>query len=129
MHVDQLLVVAVGQHNSPEGCDVADARSSAGTFDVGYVAPFWAVILTDRDNQQLVNMRPYQDEYTMIAPVAKCYNMNFMAGMKIHLTFLTNMRDIQAGELLVLPFDGGCPEVFPVPPSQSAGSSGYEPSD
>ena len=29
-HVDQLLVVAAGQHNRPERCDVADVESSGG---------------------------------------------------------------------------------------------------
>ena len=57
---------------------------TTGTSGVGYIAPFWAVMLTDRDNQQLVNMRPFQDEFTAIAPVVKCYNMPFGASMKIH---------------------------------------------
>ena len=55
--------------------------------------------------------------------------MNFSAAMKISMPFLTNNKDLQVGDLLVLPFDGGCEEVFSVPPSQSAASSGYEPID
>ena len=102
-------------------------EGSGGTSRVGYVAYFWAVMLTDRDNQQLVNMHPYQDEYQMPHPVAKCFSMNFSAAMKITLPFVTNNKDLQVGDLLVLPFDGDFDEIFWVPHSQSASSSGYEP--
>ena len=40
-------------------------------------------MLTDRDNQQLVNMIPYADEYAVPHPVAKCFTMTFSAAMKI----------------------------------------------
>jgi len=75
---------------------------TTGTSDVGYIAPFWAVMMTDRDNQDLVNMQPFQDQFQMMAPVVKMYEMPFNTGMEIDLTFLTNCRDIALGNLLVL---------------------------
>ena len=102
---------------------------TTGTSDVGYIAPFWAVMMTDRDNQDLVNMQPFQDQFQMMAPVVKMYEMPFNTGMKIDLTFLTNSRDIAVGELLVLPFDGGSRDVFSRPPPHLVGSSGYEPTE
>ena len=106
---------------------MTQSEGSGGTSRVGCVAPFWVVMLTDRDNQQLVNMHPYQDEYRAPHPVANCFNFKFSAAIKITLPFLTNNNDLQVGDLLVLPFDGGCDEIFSVPPSQSTSSSGYEP--
>ena len=103
---------------------VTQSEGSAGPSSVGYVAPFWAVMLTDRDNQHMVNMIPYTDEITVPRLVSKSYRLNFMSSMKANCTFLSNAKDLAAGDLLVLPYDGGCDEVFLDSPPQSAPSSG-----
>ena len=75
-------------------------------------------MLTDRDNQQLVDMIPYADEYAIPHPVAKCFTMTFSAAMKITMLSLTSNKNLQVGDILVLPFEGGCDEMFSVPPSR-----------
>ena len=55
------------------------------------------------------------------------FPMKFKVNMLVKMPFLTNKADLVRGELLVLPYDGGCEEIFSVPPSMSASSQGYEP--
>ena len=91
--------------------------SASGSVDFGYVSPFWAVMLTDRNNAKLVNMHPYVEEYKLPSPVADVFPMKFHVNIKITLPFLTNKESLVPGELLVLPFDGGCNQIFSAPPS------------
>ena len=84
-------------------------------------------MLTDRDNQQLVKMHPYTDEYNVPRPEAKRFNFKSSCSIEVTLPFLKNNKGLQAGDLLVLPFDGGCTEISSASPSQSASSSRYEP--
>ena len=66
---------------------MTQSEGSGGTSRVGYVAPFWAVMLTDRDNQQLVNMHPHTDEYKVPRPEVKCFNFKFSCSIKVTLHF------------------------------------------
>ena len=75
-----------------------------------------AVMLTDPDNQQLVNMHPYVEEFKLNHPVATCFPMKFKVTMSVKMPFLTNKSALTCGELLVLPYDGGADEIFSMPP-------------
>ena len=101
--------------------------NAEGIAHVGSVSPFWAVLLTDRDNQDLVNMMPHQEAYKLLHLVATLSSLKHPANMKVSVPFLTNSVDLVPGQLLVLPFDGGCDYIFSKPPSLRASSSGYEP--
>ena len=79
-------------------------------------------MLTDRDNQQLMNMHPYVEDFRLDHPTGEHFNMTSRVKMKIRLPFLTNKTALVPGELLVLPFKGGCNEIFSVPPFMSASS-------
>ena len=96
--------------------------SASGEKQFGYVSHFWAVMLTDRDNADLVNMHPYIDEYKLPAPIATHFPMPFNVKVAVTLPFLTNKKDLSPGELLMLPYDGGCNELMSVPPSLSRSS-------
>ena len=67
---------------------VTTSAASGGTSTVGYVAPFWAVMLTDRDNQDMVNMMPYTDEFDMSQPTPKYFPITFSCNLKVTLSFL-----------------------------------------
>ena len=89
----------------------------SGTKTVrGYIPPYWAVMLTDRDNASMVNMHPYIDKYKFPNPIAEVSEITCHVKLKVVLPFLVNNRDLVPGELLVLPFDGGCPEIMSTPP-------------
>ena len=90
--------------------------SAAGSVELGYVAPYWAVMLTDRDNQQLVNMHPYVEEFKLNNPTETYFTMKFKVTISVKMPFLTNKSELKCGELLVLPYDGGTAEIFTVPP-------------
>ena len=64
----------------------------------------------------MVNMIPYTDEHTLPHPVGKIYNVGFTFGLKVTHTFVTNSKELHAGDLLVLPYDGGTAQIFSVPP-------------
>ena len=53
---------------SPLGEKGLVKTSADGSVAFGYVAHFWSVMLTDRDNQQFVNMHPYVDEFKLPHP-------------------------------------------------------------
>ena len=58
------------------------------------------------------------EEYRVPNPVAKHHgDWKMLSGMFVFLPYLTNEKELQPGDLLVLPFDGGMPaircEVFP----------------
>ena len=89
-----------------------------GTVQVKHIAPYWTVMLADRDHAQMVNMIPYMEEYKFAYPVAKHYGeVKHASTMHLKLPFLTNKTDLVPGNLLVLPFDAGmseiCCETFP----------------
>ena len=48
---------------SPMGEKGLVKASADGGVEHGYVAPYWAVMLTDRDNQGIVNMHPYVETF------------------------------------------------------------------
>ena len=80
--------------------------------------PFWAVMLVGRDTTNMVNMVPYLEEYILPPVHAKLYgSVAAEAKVSLYMPYLTNRRDLKAGELLALPFDGGnasiCCEDFP----------------
>ena len=74
-------------------------------------------MLTGRDNGNLVNMHPYVEHYKMPSPVGTTFPLAFNVNMVVTLPFLSNRTALGPGELLMLPFDGGCAEIFSVPPS------------
>jgi len=89
----------------------------SGTKTVrSYISPYWAVMLTDRDNADMVNMHPYIDKYKFPTPTAEVAEIACHVKLKVQLPFLVNQRDLLPGELLVLPYDGGCPEIMSTPP-------------
>lgn len=74
---------------------------------------YWAVMLSGRDTQSMVNVRPYQERYSLLNPTSQHYGqVRITDHMFVKLPFLSNLRDIEPGELLVLPFDGGMPEII-----------------
>ena len=86
------------------------------TDDQVRVAPmpaFWAVMLGGRDSASMVNMLPCQEKYSLPNPVAANWGSSrLIDGMFVKLTFFSNSRDIEPGELLALPFDGGSGEMI-----------------
>ena len=62
---------------SPLGEKGLVKSSADGSVEFGYVPPFWAVMLTDRDDQQLVNMNPYQEEFRLNHPTPVMFAMKF----------------------------------------------------
>lgn len=90
--------------------------------ELHYYPPFWAVMLAGRDTSAKVNMSPYMEEYTTQPPRASDHGQ-IMHGacLKLQIPFLANTRDLEPGELLVLPFDGGLPQLIceAFPPMQS----------
>ena len=53
------------------------AAAGDGTSSVGYLAPFWAVMLTDRDNQDMINMIPYDIEFKVPHPEASLVSLSY----------------------------------------------------
>ena len=78
-----------------------------------HLSPFWTVMLVGRDASQMVNMAPYMEEYSIPHAVAK-HNGVLTPGswLSAEIPFLSNTRDLVAGELLALPFDGGHKSIF-----------------
>ena len=78
-----------------------------------HIPPFWAVMLAGRDTLHMINMIAYVEEYQWQAPLCKLYGL-VQTGhtLKLKLPFLTNTRDLDVGELLVLPFDGGIDSIW-----------------
>ena len=91
--------------------------SASGSKECGYVAPFWAVMLTGRDQGHAVNMHPYIENYKLPSPIANTFPLVFNVNLVVTLPFLSNRTALRPGELLMLPYDGGCVEIFSVPPS------------
>ena len=86
-----------------------------------HVSPYWFVMLASRDTTELVNMTAHVEEYKCMAPKATIFGeLKFGSSMGVSLAFLTNEKDLAEGDLLVLPFDAGLPQIccesFPPPP-------------
>ena len=114
---------------SPLGEKGLAKTSPDGSVDMQYIAPYWAVLATDRDRSELVNMIPYADSLKVREPLHDTFQLNYQASMVIKMTFLTNKSDIEAGRLLVMPFDGGCDQIFSTPPTACVGSIWHQASD
>ena len=78
-----------------------------------HFSPFWAVMLVGRDAGPMVNMAPYMEEYAIPHAVAKHHGVLTPGSwLSVDMPFLSNTRDLEAGELLALPFDGGHMSIF-----------------
>ena len=93
--------------------------------ELTHISPFWAVMLADRDTSGMVNMNPNIETYQVQHAVAKDFgDVKMNSTVTVRMPFLTNMHDLNAGDLLVLPFDGGhtdiCCKSFDKPPAQKA---------
>ena len=88
----------------------------SGRKDCGYVAPFWAVMLTGRNDGQ-ANMYPISEHYKLPCPTASTSHIAYKSNLAMTVTFLANKTALSKGELLMLPYDGGCAEICSVPPS------------
>ena len=87
-----------------------------------HFSPFWAVMLVGRDTTQMVNMAPYMEEYVIPHAVAKNYGVLTLGSrLSVDMPFLTNTRDLNAGELLALPYDAGHKSIFctKIPPPKA----------
>ena len=60
-------------------------------------------------------MHPYCGEYIKPCPIGKRYPL-FNSKIPVAMPFLTNSRALIAGELLVLPYDGGSTQICSLPP-------------
>ena len=77
-----------------------------------HMSPYWFVMLASRDTTELVNMCAYVEEYECMKPVPKLYgDLKFGSSMHVSLAFLTNEKELAKGDLLVLPFDAGLPQI------------------
>ena len=96
-----------------------------GVRTTGYVGPFWAVMLADRDSGDLVNMHSYVDTFKFPVPIAEMVPVNAYVKLTVRMPFLVNQYDLDVGDLLVLPFDGGCSAIKSKPPTlkSESGSS------
>ena len=48
--------------------------------------------------------------------IANIAEVNSYVKLTAHIPFFVKQKDLHPGELLVLPFDGGCPEIKSKPP-------------
>ena len=92
--------------------------------EVHGIPAFWAAMLAGRDTKAMVNMDVFMEEYHIPSPVMKTSTaFALVEQFWVKLPFFTNSRELQAGELLVLPFDGGLADVicenFPPSPAIS----------
>ena len=88
------------------------------------IPAFWAAMLAGRDTKAMVNMDVFMEEYHIPTPVMKnSTTFAMVEQLWVKLPFLTNSRELQKGELLVLPFDGGLTDIicenFPPSPAIS----------
>ena len=101
--------------------DLISKESSQPTQDgsinckIEAVAPYCGLMLAGRSSRDLVNMKPMTQVFMLPQPLLPNYNMRvagFVFTLKLQLTYLTNTKQVQAGDLLVLPFDGGCDDII-----------------
>jgi hypothetical protein len=78
-----------------------------------HFSPFWAVMLVGRDTTDMVNMAPYMEEYAIPHATARQWGvLKVGSRVSVSIPFLSNTRDLNAGELLALPYDGGLTSIF-----------------
>ena len=76
------------------------------------VAPFWAVMFCTGDTTGMVNMKPLMEEYRLNNATPLHHGqMVITQKLKYSLPLMTNTIDLNEGDLLVMPFDGGLPEI------------------
>ena len=75
--------------------------------------------MTGRNDGQ-ANMYPFSEHYKLPCPTASTFPILFNVNLVVTLPFLANRTALSAGELLMLPYDGGCVEIYSVPPSLAA---------
>ena len=86
-----------------------------------HFSPFWAVMLVGRDTTDMVNMAPYMEEYAIPHATARQWGvLKVGSRVSVSIPFLSNTRDLNAGELLALPYDGGLKSIFcaKIPPAK-----------
>ena len=92
-----------------------DTVPKSGTdenVELKHISRFWAVLLAGRDTTSMVNMCAYMEDYRCQSVVPKHHGgVNAAWKMSVSMPFLTNKRALESGEVLVLPFDGGLPEI------------------
>ena len=72
------------------------------------ISPFWAVLLAEREFVSMVNMATYTEDYKVGHPVAKIHgDVVPNSSLWVKLPFLTNKKDLEEGDLLVIPWDAG----------------------
>ena len=87
-------------------------------------------MLAGRDTVDMVNMIPHMEEYKFMHPVAKHHGeVKSGSTLTVKLPFLTNKADLAAGDLLVVPYDGGlrefCTDTLPPIPKSNAGAMSH----
>ena len=76
------------------------------------VAAFWAVMFCTGDTTEKVNMKPLMEEYRHNNAAPTIWGqMTSTQKLKYRLPLMTNTIDLNEGDLLVMPFDGGLPEI------------------
>ena len=74
---------------------------------------YWAVMLAGRDTSHMVNMLPFEERYCMPHPIPTSFGQATLFDRTfVRFPFLSNSRNIEPGELLVLPYDGGSKEMI-----------------
>ena len=64
------------------------------------------------DTTEMVNMTPLMEEYRYNNAAPTHHGpMSFTQKLQFRLPLMTNTIDLNKGDLLVMPFDGGLPEI------------------
>ena len=76
------------------------------------VAAFWTVMFCAGDTTEMVNMTPLMEDYKYNNAVPIHVGpLSFTQKLQFRLPLMTNTIDLNEGDLLVMPFDGGLPEI------------------
>ena len=77
------------------------------------VAAFWAVMFSTGDTTEMVNTTPLMEEYRYNNAAPKHHGPMSITPQKLQLRLplMTNKVDLNIGDLLVMPYDGGLPEI------------------
>ena len=99
---------------SPLSCTRSNKTPTADEDNESHknVAAFWAVMFCTADTTEKVNMKPLMEEYRHNNAAPTIWGqMTFTQKLKYRLPLMTNTIDLNEGDLLVMPFDGGLPEI------------------
>ena len=79
-----------------------------------HLSPFWAVMLAGRDHDDMINMKPCVEEFTMAEPIANDKGLALKTGSTLTIAFLffSNAKDLCAGDMFVLPHTWGTKEIY-----------------